>query len=377
MNTSSAHDTAPLAPAAYIAVALVSGSILAFELFVMRVFAIGGWSHFGSTVICMAMLGFGVFSTVLCIWKETFKKRLDFWISCALLLLGPSMMIANTLAQRIPFNPIFLISDPSQKYYLAGYFLLYFVPFLLGATFLGLFFVLGQREFGKAYFANMTGSGIGGLALFACMYFVAPEKLFVVPILLWISGALLWFLSRLGTKLLPLLGASAIVSLLVGFHFVQIGISPYKGVSYAAKFPDSQIVSREVSPFGYVEVYSSSYFHFAPGLSDATTLYLDTMPENAYLGMYIDGDGPIGIMKDLPAGQAEYVKFLPMSMPYLLKSEPDVLVMQFGGGISTNVALKMGSKSVTVAEGNPPLSKQCATTISFRDSPVMYWRIQE
>jgi hypothetical protein len=342
---------------AYLAVALVSGSILAYELFVMRVFANGGWSHFGSTVVSIAMFGFGVFSTVLCIWKELFKKRLTFWTNCSLLLLGLSMVAANSVAQKVPFNPIFLVSDPNQRYYLALYFLLYFLPFLLGAMFLGLFFIAAQKSFGKAYFANMTGSGLGGLALFGAMYWLLPARLFLVPVALWAIGSALWFQGRGRKALVPLLGISVAVSVFIGFNYQQINVSPYKGVSYARNFPDSKRVYQSVSPFGYLEVYRSSYFHFAPGLSDAASLYLDEMPENAYLGMFIDGDGPIGIMKDLPKSQTEYIKFLPMSMPYLLKTDPSVLVLQFGGGISTNVALKMGARQVTVAEGNPMIIK--------------------
>jgi spermidine synthase len=353
MVTADPKERDVIPASAYLAVAFVSGSILAYELFVMRVFAIGGWSHFGSTVISIAMFGFGVFSTALCIWKQFFAKTPVCWINLALLLLGPAMLGVNSLAQEIPFNPIFLVSDPSQKFYLAYYFLLYFIPFLLGAMFLGLFFLMGQAHFGKAYFANMTGSGLGGLALFAAMYFFLPEKLFFIPIVLWFMGALFWFVSQRQAKLIPILVVSVILSLIMGWQYSQITISPYKGVSYAKNFPDSRRIYEAASPFGYLEVYSSSYFHFAPGLSDAATLYLEKMPENAYLGMYIDGDGPIGIMKDLPEDETEYVKFLPLSMPYLLKPHPKVLVIQFGGGISTNVALKLGADKVTVAEGNP------------------------
>jgi spermidine synthase len=345
------RDSIPVT--AYLAVAFVSGAILAYELFIMRVFAIGGWSHFGSTVISIAMFGFGVFSTALCIWKRFFAKTLISWINLSLLLLGPAMLAVNSLAQEIPFNPIFLVSDPSQKFYLAYYFLLYFVPFILGAMFLGLFFLLAQANFGKAYFANMTGSGLGSLTLFTAMYCFLPEYLFLVPIALWFVGAAFWFYSQRQATLIPALVVALGLTLIIGWQFNQISISPYKGVSYARNFPDSKRVYEAASPFGYLEVYSSSYFHFAPGLSDAATFYLDKMPENAYLGMYIDGDGPIGIMKNLAEDEKEYAKFLPLSMPYLLKPHPDVLVIQFGGGISTNMALTLGADHVTVAEGNP------------------------
>ena len=93
----------------------------------------------------------------------------------------------------------------------------------------------------------------------------------------------------------------------------KLAVSDYKGVSYARKFPDSQRVYERASPFGYLEVYSSSYLHFAPGLSDNAAFNLPNMPTNAYLGLYIDGEGPIGIITR-PAGRARpaYFRFLPM-----------------------------------------------------------------
>ena len=41
-----------------------------------------------------------------------------------------------------------------------------------------------------------------------------------------------------------------------------------------------------------------------------------------------------------------------MYYPYVIKKAPKTFVAQFGGGISTEVALSSGSKDVTVAEGN-------------------------
>ncbi len=76
------------------------------------------------------------------------------------------------------------------------------------------------------------------------------------------------------------------------------------------------------------------------------------MPANAYLGLYIDSDGPIGVMRHLTAKEEAYFRFLPMYYPYIIKKAPKTFVAQFGGGISTEVALSSGSKDITVAEGN-------------------------
>jgi spermidine synthase len=349
----------------YLSVALVSGAIIAYEIAVMRAFSIGSWSHFGSMVISIALFGFGVFSTVLCLRTAYFKKTWSLWSNLSLIALGPLMVAANTLAQGLPFNAIFLISDPSQKWYLAGFFLLYFVPFLAGAMFLGLVFLEGRGAFGRIYFANMSGSGIGGLILLLSMYRVAPEHLIVVALALWAAGAAFWLLSGTGRRLLPALVLSVSLALSLAVAFPQIGVSPFKGVSYARRFPDSEVVYRSASPLGEMEVYQSSYFHFAPGLSDTAAFSLAKMPEKAFLGMYIDSDGPIGVMKDLPPGQTAYFDYLPMSMPYLIKKNPDVFIMQFGGGVSTRIALKAPAGTITAAEGNPAMIR------AIKDDPYI------
>src|SRR4051794_13955199 len=153
------------------------------------------------------------------------------------------------------------------------------------------------------------------------------------------------------------------------YHFLpgalnipDIAVSQYKGVAYARNFPDGKRIYRSISPFGDLQIYSSSYMHFAPGLSDNAAFNLTELPPNAYVGMYIDGEGPEGIMRELPPGQESYFHFLPMYFPYVLKANPDTFVVQFGGGISTLAALHSNSKSVTVAENNP------AVLWAFRDA---------
>ena len=91
------------------------------------------------------------------------------------------------------------------------------------------------------------------------------------------------------------------------------------------------------------------------------------MPENAYLGLYIDGEGPSGVMRALPPEQTAYFRYLPMYYPYVVKQTPNTFVIQFGGGISTAVALRAGSTHVTVAEGNPALLKSFLTDKTLRD----------
>jgi SAM-dependent methyltransferase len=319
----------------------------------MRVFSIASWAHFGSLVVSIAMLGFGVASAVMCVGKTWFEAHRDPMAKICLLLFGPLLAAANGLAQQIPFNPIFLVSDPQQKLRLLANFLLYFAPFLPGAMFLGLAFLRGQKAFGRVYFADLAGSGLGGLAFLGALYLLPPERLLIVPLGLWFLSGLAWFRLQADRGGLVLLLLGGVLGVGLNLALPQIESSPYKGVSYARHFPDSERIYEAASPFGFLEIYRSSYFHFAPGLSDMAAINLPSMPSDAYLGMFIDGDGPIGIIKALPPAQTAYFRFLPMYLPYVVKHAPAVFVVQFGGGISTSLALRSGAASVTVAESNP------------------------
>jgi SAM-dependent methyltransferase len=343
----------------YLSVGLVAGSIIALQIGIMRVFSVGSWAHFGSLVVSLAMFGFGLTSAVMCVGKGWFERHWIGAIKGALLLFGPLMVVCNLAAQQVPFNAIFLISDPMQKWRLFANFVLYFLPFLAGALYLGVVFLKAQKTFNRVYFADLVGSGLCGLSALLAMYYWRPDDLIMAPLLLWLAGGVLWFVAMGDRRGIAAIVAVAILSAVV--HYVapqvlgipKLAVSDYKGVSYVRKFPDNKRTYERTSPFGYLEVYSSSYLHFAPGLSDNAAFNLPKMPSNAYLGLYIDSDGPSGIIKDLPADETAYFKYLPMYYPYLLKKDPTTFVVQFGGGISTAVALKSGSQKVTVAEGNP------------------------
>ena len=120
----------------YLAVGLEAGAVIALQICIMRIFSVGSWAHFGSLVVSLAMLGFGLTSAVMCIGKGWFDRHWRGVAAASLVLFGPLTVAANLLAQQIPFNAIFLISDPMQKWRLAGNFLLYMLPFLAGALYL-------------------------------------------------------------------------------------------------------------------------------------------------------------------------------------------------------------------------------------------------
>ncbi|HYA75037.1 MAG TPA: hypothetical protein VEF36_17970 [Roseiarcus sp.] len=356
--------------ALYFAVGLGAGAVIALQIDIMRVFSVGSWAHFGSLVVSLAMLGFGLTSAVMCVAKDWFARNWRVAAGVALGLFGPLAVGANLFIQQLGFNAIFLVSDPAQKWKLLEIFLAALTPFLAGAVFLGCVFLKSNRTFGRVYFADLAGSGLCGLIVLVAMYGFTPANLIAAPLALWFAACLAWALGPGGKR--AILPYAALALIAFGGHFAaapalglsRLAVNDYKGVAYARKFPDSKKVLESASPFGFLEAYSSSYLHFAPGLSDNAGFNLPEMPANAYLALYIDSDGPIGIIRDLPAKDTAYFRFLPMYYPYVIKKAPKTFVTQFGGGISTALALRSGAQDVTVAEGNR------AVLAAFRD-PVI------
>lgn len=354
----------------YAAVGCVAGAIIALQIGIMRIFSEGSWAHFGSLVVSLAMLGFGLTSAVMCLARSWFERHWFGVIAGSLTAFAPLIVGANLVAQQFPFNPIFIVSDPVQKWRLVANFALYLLPFLAGSVFLGTVFLRAQRMFGRVYFADLLGSGLCGLLTLGSLFLFRPDNLVLVPVVLAGIGSVLWFLGLGSRKWAISLALISLTALVIHIQLPELAkipklsVSDYKGVSYARKFPDSKQEYEGISPFGHLEVYSSSYLHFAPGLSDNASLNLEEMPANAYLGLYVDGDGPIGVMRDLADKDTAYFHYLPMIYPYLITTKPNTFVVQFGGGISTMVALHSSSK-VTVGEANPAFLK------AFRESDVL------
>src|SRR3954466_16361107 len=98
-------------PGLYLAVGLEAGAVIALQIGIMRVFSVGSWAHFGSLVVSLAMLGFGLTSAVMGAAKGWCERRWRGVAATSLMLFGPLTVGANLLAQQVPFNAIFLVSD--------------------------------------------------------------------------------------------------------------------------------------------------------------------------------------------------------------------------------------------------------------------------
>ncbi len=345
----------------FAALFLLSAALIGYELAVMRSYSVGSWSNFGAMVISIALLGFGLAGTLLTFIQKSIRGAPDRWLAALALAFMPAMALAHVLAQAVPFNPVMIVSDRSQVLWIALYYAIYAVPFFIGALFINASFVVLSSHVHSLYFWNMAGSGVGGLFILLFMYLLPPDQLSIPLIGLGALTALLCLVEEQGARLrlsaerLMMTAGTLLVSIALVLLFGRISVSEFKGISYARNFADAKLHHHSYSPLGEMHVYGSTAFHFAPGLSDNAALNLTSMPKNAYRGLYIDGGGPIGIMRRLAPSEEGYMDYLPMSAPYLVLQRPRVLLVGLGGGIGAATALYHGAADVQVVESNPDL----------------------
>ncbi|MFQ3621440.1 MAG: hypothetical protein SNJ78_10925 [Spirochaetales bacterium] len=355
---------------------VLSVTLIAYELAVMRSFAVGSWSNFGAMVISIALLGYGLAGTLLTFLEERIRRQADTWLLASSLLLTPAMAGAHILAQWVPFNPLLITMDYRQMLWIAAYYFIYSVPFFIGAVFLGVSFIAFRHKIHQLYFWNMLGSGIGGFFVLGLMYILPPDRL-VGPLVL-LAGLATYLCTleyqgvdptgyRLNSWKVSTVGLTSLASVILLLWGGNIRVSDFKPISYARQFPDSKQVYHSFGPLGEFDAFKSSFFHFAPGLSDNASSNIARMPQDAFIGLYIDGDGPIGIMRKLKPGEEAYMNYLPMAAPYLLLKNPKVLLLRLGGGIGAYSALHHGAQEVTVVENNPYLLRMLTHDAYFRE----------
>jgi hypothetical protein len=333
---------------------LLSAASLAYELALMRAFSLTLWHHFAYMVISIALLGFGASGTFLSLWwRRGRNAERSFGLFAFLFAL--SIPVCFAAAQRIPFDPTLLLWDRRQLLVLGGFYLVFFLPFFLAATAVGLLLIERARQAPRVYFYNLLGSGLGSLLLVIFLYLVPPERAVLAIYAVALTAVVLLlpaFSHR--TQALTLL-------LLVGFfyflHFVDamhIRISPYKSLSLNLELPEAEILEQRFSPLGRVDVLRSPAFRYAPGLSLA-----DRATPPPQLALFIDAESAGALTAyDGRRQPLEFLDWTTAAAPYHLLARPGdarVLILGAGGGTDLLLARYHDVGHIDAVEINPQI----------------------
>ncbi len=315
---------------ALLAVALISGASMGYELLLLRFFSIMYWDHFAHLIISMALLGFGVSGSVLALFQHRLIPYFHHSFFFSALLFSLTLLLATSLAGRIGFNPPEVIWNTEQLVRLVVVFILATLPFFWAGLCIGLTMRWKTESVARIYQADLSGAACGALLIMVLLFFVTPRNGIRVIALVGLAAALLvggGVQERLGRT------AFAIVALSIVFwpaQWLAPVMSPFKSLSRALLMPGVRIAEQTYSPTGEFTALSTATipFRFAPGLSMLAPV---TPPEQVEL--FHDGHSAGVIHRGVKGPAAmEFMRWTPMALPYVLLDRPRVLVLGAGGG---------------------------------------------
>ena len=337
----------------YGAMAIISAASLAYELALMRIFAISQWHHFAYMIISIAMLGYGAAGTTLAIRAPSGEQQQERALRWSAGLFAFSLPICYLLAQALPFETFHLVGSPRQLLYLLLLYLLLALPFFLCAACVTLALLRHPRHIGALYGASMVGAGAGAILATLLLCWVPPASLPACLALLAMAGV--WLVSPRSATRRQLAFALALLAVAAGSLTVPPRLSEYKGLAYARQWPDYQQVAQARSPLSEVTAVASAFIRETPGqLAGYPMRELGPLP--AQIGLFFDG-GAISVINRFDGRLAPfaYLDYVTGALPYQLITAPRTLVIGAGGGTDVLMALAHHAPHVTAVEVDPSL----------------------
>jgi len=337
----------------FFSIALLSGSIIGYEIVLVRLFSISQWHHFAHMIISLAMLGFGFSGTVISLTQTWLKRHFHTMYTVCGSTYSISVIGCFILHQYIPFNPLMLNWQPTQ-FLLAGIiYLILSLPFFFGSACIGMVLLQFPDKVGHLYFFDLFGSGISALGSIFMMYIIPPAQNLTLVTAIGFCSVVVTNLDNKRTKNRKAIVYHLTFALLFTIFFllnpISIVVSPYKRLSSTLNFPDAKIQSTRYSPLGLLQVVKSSSIRAVPGLSLSSQ---HSIPPQ--LGMFTDADAMTTITEfDGDLSKLAYLDDTISALAYHLMKEPNVLVVGAGGGTDILNALYHQSNTIDAVEMNP------------------------
>ena len=356
------------------AVFLLSAGLVGCELVLLRALAITQWHHFSYFVLSTALLGFGVSGTLLAFAGKRLLRQFNTWATIFTLAFALSIAVCFRSAQVLPLDPQFVLFSGEQAGLLIVYHVLLLVPFLLGATVIGLALMHFGGRIHVVYGSNLLGSGIGGLGALLLMFVLSVDEILLIASITGLAAAAGWTATafaehpptaagaphthtpgrvRVRSLAIAVAIAAATLATLDLTWPMSLQIDSHKPLATALLLEeqgDAEHLLTASGPRARLDVFESPLFH--------NTLFAGftaLSPPPPQLTVYADGWAVGTVFKIDEPGEAEILDHTLMSVPYRLLDRPRVLLLGEVGGPNVWLAERWNADSVTVVNGNPQL----------------------
>jgi len=364
----------PTAPARYLSprssqlgasliLGLVSATVVALQIGLIRALAVASYHHFTYLVISTALLGFGASGTLLSLIRQRALAGYEKWVLAALVLFVVSTAWTYRIAASLPLDVQYLLYSVRQLGWLALYLFLLFIPFFAGGFLIGLILTRFNEKVGALYGLNLGASGFGGIAGVLLTFVVQPERLPGALSVCAAAALLIWLFAlrrgRRGSGLAVIgpLAVAAVALLAVGAALIfppPEFMDRYKAQAHAMRLAeqgDAHLLGEEVGPRGQIDIYDAPSIHHTLFASP-----LAPLPPDQF-AVFVDGNLAGTIFRINSPEQAPILTSLPQSLPYRLLDRPDVLILGETSGVNVWLALAYRARSVTVVQSDPALAR--------------------
>jgi hypothetical protein len=328
-------------------VALVAAGTLAYEILLVRVFAIEQFHHFAYMAIGVAMLGFGASGTVLALVGTLDSTRRAAWFAWSSVLASAALLAAPTLTDRVGIDATQLAWSGGQWLRLGLVYLLLAVPFAAGAATVLLGIQQVPKRPGRVYGASFAGSAAGVIVAVGALSLLAPANALAVPAAVAGLGALAAAVAHADRRTPVVATAVLLLALAAAVRPPwRLDMTPYKGMPQVEALPGARRVAERSGLLGWVAAVEAPAFRHAPGLSLG---YRGAFPPQ--LALLVDGDLS-GAASRIGTDSAalELFDWLPSAVPYALGSVGHVLVLGAGAGTEVWNAAAHHAERVTAVE---------------------------
>src|SRR5688572_10028950 len=351
------------------AVALLSSALIAYQVAIIQLLSLMQWYHYASMVISVALLGFGAAGSLLSLKREWLLRHSNsllplLMIGCGVTMITAVELIGSGFAR---FDSYLLFTGDWQWLRLLTSYLLFFIPFFLGALALGIVFTRNVAEIGKVYFSNLAGSGIGALlAAFLAGYFF-PASLPMLAALMAIMSVL--FLLQKKDRWLII----ATIFLITVFIFYRLDkptvtkLSEYKSLSKTLNLPGARILIQKPGAYGLVQVVSADALRYAPGLSLA---FDKEVPVKKVIFNNGDWFGPVDSWNSVDS--FHLLDYTTMMLPYVLKKRNNVLALNAGTGLHISHALRNQALHIDAVEPHRTVAKLLLNELAAENDSLFY-----
>ena len=341
------------------AIAAVASAVLAFEIVLMRTFAIESYASFGAMVISVALLGFGASGTLLTVRREWFIRHREAVLFVSAVAFIPLVLAAHLANQHVPFVPGKMIADPEHALWLLIFYVNALVPLFAASVFIGVMLVGYTEHVHRLYSADLAASGVSAFAVLLLLWVVPPQLYPLLPIIPAAIGAVLVARGR-PQQLVAL--AVAVVTIAAAIGLGRVRFNEYKGILGTLRTKSvsgATIIAERYGPMGFLQVVESTSERTAPGLSAATPFGISPPQQHA---LFVDGEKVGSLARLLSAEEGRYLDWLISALPYQLQANASgaradqgtsVMAIGVAGGEDVAEAVHHGAQRILGVATNP------------------------